>query len=977
MRWYLTSVLCCLAALPALSNTLGDFDGDGKRDVLLRMTLSPGSDMDRAAGAWAVHLMDGATVRTGASGATEVTQDWAWRLAGIGDFNGDGKSDLMLRHFDGRFSLQAMNGRHPIAAESGGVDIDAGLDWRVEGIGDFDGDGKDDVLLRNAQRRWQIHAMDGHRVATRRVANLTRNPWWDVQGMGDLNGDGKDDVVLRRPDNGRWYAYLMNGHLVAERGVLPLTSRTTWGLASLGDLNGDGKDDVLLRREDGPWYYYPMDGLRVRPGRGYAGLSTNLDWRLAGVGDLDGDDRADVLLRHVNGRWHFQAMNGRKPIVGRGSRSPLTASRAWRVARPSPRIPPPPIDRDTATMNEFADAWRQPEFGFNPGLSEMNAHWAYARGLTGEGETVGMVDTGLYALHEEFAGRLHDETIYTVIAELSEDPLTKAHDVQFFKIGDRAPADAYPTLGDDTSEACRARSGIFCAYYWYGHGTAMASTSVAARNGRHGYGMAFGAQLLFRPFYHPGTIHRWMEYFVPSYPGEKSPSLTRHQRVRNVGDIVPIVSNAWLTGHATFHRDPGSSGPAAEHPFHTALSPGYQGYQQQRDERERSILVWAAGNRPATGGPITDTAALPSITERQIRAATGGERGLADVVLAGEDLTGLSAEEALARAEAVVTAWRKRWLAVVAVRNGDLPVDVNLKQTWIIECATGDRDATQCSAAHTLVGSARCGFASDWCVGAGSVVGNVGPLADRAPDAAGNFRMTYYETSEASATAGAALGVLMQAYRDGDGLLTVGTDTVLERLKTTADPGIIDHDRALDRDGRNIIDIEEAQVRALVGHAGATDDDLRELIANARSDFAEMLDELNLFQEENDSRQAFTTDERAQIEEAKESLRVAQWRRYHLLNRIAEYFSPYWREIDTFPPQLGRLKSLLGADPDSVEERDLLAQLIRQVEWIDEQLRRLGKTKDNVTDAEIRRITITSIVGHGLINMRAATDPAG
>ena len=399
MRWSLTSALCCLVALPALSNTLGDFDGDGKHDVLLRMTLSPGSDVDRAAGAWAVHLMDGATVRTGAGGTTEVTQDWAWRLAGIGDFNGDGKSDLMLRHFDGRFSLQAMNGRQMIAAESGSVDIDAGLDWHVEGIGDFDGDGNDDMLLRSTERRWRIYAMDGRRVATRRAANLTRNRLWDVQGIGDLNGDGKDDVVLRRRSSGGWYAYLMDGHRFAKRGGLRLTTRATWRFAGMGDLNGDGKDDMLLRREDGPWYYYPMNGLQVRSGRGYADLSTNLDWHLAGVGDLDGDGRTDVLLRHVNGGWHFQAMNGRNPIVGRGARSPLTASRAWRVARPSPRIPPPPIDRDAATMNEFADAWREPEFGLNPGLSEMNAHWAYARGLTGEGETVGMVDTGLYALH--------------------------------------------------------------------------------------------------------------------------------------------------------------------------------------------------------------------------------------------------------------------------------------------------------------------------------------------------------------------------------------------------------------------------------------------------------------------------------------------------------------------------------------------------------------------------------------------------
>ena len=107
-----------------------------------------------------------------------------------------------------------------------------------------------------------------------------------------------------------------------------------------------------------------------------------------------------------------------------------------------------------------------------------------------------------------------------------------------------------------------------------------------------------------------------------------------------------------------------------------------------------------------------------------------------------------------------------------------------------------------------------------------------------------------------------------------------------------------------------------------------------------------------------------------------------QWTRYHVLNRVAEHYTLFWRTIDPFPPQLDRVKRLLAeSDPDAdanniAAERDLLAQLIRQVEWIDEQLRRLERTKLTVTDAEVRRITITSMIGHGLIDLKAATDPA-
>ena len=66
----------------------------------------------------------------------------------------------------------------------------------------------------------------------------------------------------------------------------------------------------------------------------------------------------------------------------------------------------------------------------------------------------------------------------------------------------------------------------------------------------------------------------------------------------------------------------------------------------------------------------------------------------------------------------------------------------------------------------------------------------------------------------------------------------------------------------------------------------------------------------------------------------------------------------------------------LLADTDPAAERDLLAQLVRQVEWIDEQLRRRARTKSTVTNADVRRITITSMIGHGLIDLKTATDPA-
>ena len=122
-------------------------------------------------------------------------------------------------------------------------------------------------------------------------------------------------------------------------------------------------------------------------------------------------------------------------------------------------------------------------------------------------------------------------------------------------------------------------------------------------------------------------------------------------------------------------------------------------------------------------------------------------------------------------------------------------------------------------------------------------------------------------------------------------------------------------------------------------------------------------------------RTSFSGPERVQIQAAKDSLDDAQWRRFRVLTRLIAQ-SAYWREIDTFPPYLKRVRALLRqADRSRAGADDLLARLIRQVEWIDEQLRRMRKSPDTVTDQDIRRLAVTSLVGHGFVDLKAATDP--
>ena len=321
-------LLCLLAALLCGIETVvaGDFNGDGNDDVLLR----------NEDGRWFYYPMDGRRHIVSERGLADLTRNRDWRFAGIGDFNGDGKDDVLLRHEDGRWWYYPMDGRRHIVSQRGLADLTRNLAWQVAGIGDLNGDGKDDVLLRNEDGRWFYYPMDGrnHIVSLRGLADMTRNLAWQFAGIGDLNGDGKDDVLLRHED-GRWWYYPMDGrrHITSARGYADLTRNLAWQFAGIGDFNGDGKDDVLLRHEDGRWWYYPMNGRRHIVGeRGLADLTPNTAWQLAGIGDLNGDGRDDVLVRNEDGRWFYYPMNGRRHIVSERGLADLTRNLAWSIA---------------------------------------------------------------------------------------------------------------------------------------------------------------------------------------------------------------------------------------------------------------------------------------------------------------------------------------------------------------------------------------------------------------------------------------------------------------------------------------------------------------------------------------------------------------------------------------------------------------------------------------------------------------------
>src|SRR5207249_1174358 len=177
-----------------------DFDGDGKSDILWRNS-STGENY--------LYPMDGTTILP-TEGYIRTGRIEDWQVAGIGDFDGDGKADILWRNScNGQNYLYPMNGT-VIEAEGAYRSIVAQA-WQVAGIGDFDGDGKADIVWRNSSSGQNyLYPMDGTTIKPtegylRTVADLA----WQIVAVGDYDGDGKSDLLWRNSSTGENYLYPM------------------------------------------------------------------------------------------------------------------------------------------------------------------------------------------------------------------------------------------------------------------------------------------------------------------------------------------------------------------------------------------------------------------------------------------------------------------------------------------------------------------------------------------------------------------------------------------------------------------------------------------------------------------------------------------------------------------------------------------------------------------------------------------------
>jgi Ca2+-binding RTX toxin-like protein len=356
----------------------GDFNADGRDDVIIgaRQARTNAGSSYVVFGSATPSTVDLASLTPAQGiridGATPGDES-GYSVSGAGDFNADGTDDVIVgahladNHGNKSGSSYVVFG----SASPGNVDLAslttaqgiridgaASFDesgYSVAGAGDFNADGRDDVIIGapDADNHGNLSGssyvvfgsaspgnVDLASLTTSQGIRIDGATALDdsgesVSGAGDFNADGRDDVIvgapaadnLGRPNSGSSYVVFGSASL----GNVDLASLTTaqgiridgttgvasgWSVSGAGDVNADGTDDVIIGAPDahdnnraGSGSSYVVFGAATPGNVDLASLGTSqgiriegataLDhsgWSVSGAGDVNADGTDDVII---------------------------------------------------------------------------------------------------------------------------------------------------------------------------------------------------------------------------------------------------------------------------------------------------------------------------------------------------------------------------------------------------------------------------------------------------------------------------------------------------------------------------------------------------------------------------------------------------------------------------------------------------------------------------------------------------------
>ncbi len=272
------------AALGHSVDWAGDVNGDGFSDVIIGAPQS--SNGEASEGRAFVHHGSPSGLTAGAQWTGEgnqVSANYGVSVAGAGDVNGDGFSDVIVGAdlYDSVPGLTADNGRANVYLGSPTGLPAAGVNWwwaggpdeqaasSVATAGDVNGDGYADVIV-GSQRytNGTFHNEEGRSLVFHGSSVGVSSPAsWEIESnqgnanygasvgtAGDVNGDGYADAIVGAPGysgEGRAFVYHGSGAGLSTTeawfaNINAINATLGVAVASAGDVNADGYADVVV-----------------------------------------------------------------------------------------------------------------------------------------------------------------------------------------------------------------------------------------------------------------------------------------------------------------------------------------------------------------------------------------------------------------------------------------------------------------------------------------------------------------------------------------------------------------------------------------------------------------------------------------------------------------------------------------------------------------------------------------------------------